>query len=116
MSQIQAGNLMLLKNCLAFDAFFSSEFPRPLTTNTDTLILTRAHAPYPMLEYIYVCRHGFRYVPFSLALVYPIHDINVYLSYTVYNAYLNRSNWIDESIKTSPTGMNRDPPVCFPTT
>jgi transcription factor C subunit 7 len=34
-----------------------------------------------MLEYIYVCRHGFR------------------------------SNWVDPSIKTGPTGMNRDPPV-----
>ncbi|WVW82595.1 hypothetical protein I302_104606 [Kwoniella bestiolae CBS 10118] len=34
-----------------------------------------------MLEYIYICRHGFR------------------------------SNWIDPSIKTSPTGLNRDPPL-----
>ncbi|KAK4689472.1 transcription factor C subunit 7, partial [Tremellales sp. Uapishka_1] len=34
-----------------------------------------------MLEYIYICRHGFR------------------------------SNWVDPSIKTSPTGMSRDPPL-----
>ncbi|ODN90239.1 transcription factor C subunit 7 [Cryptococcus wingfieldii CBS 7118] len=34
-----------------------------------------------MLEYIYVCRHGFR------------------------------SNWVDPAIKTGPTGMNRDPPL-----
>ncbi|WVO16809.1 hypothetical protein L204_104495 [Cryptococcus depauperatus] len=34
-----------------------------------------------MLEYIYICRHGFR------------------------------SNWVDPSIKTGPTGMNRDPPL-----
>ncbi|WWC58865.1 uncharacterized protein I303_101410 [Kwoniella dejecticola CBS 10117] len=34
-----------------------------------------------MLEYIYICRHGFR------------------------------ANWIDPSIRTSPTGMNRDPPL-----
>ncbi|WWD17621.1 hypothetical protein CI109_102062 [Kwoniella shandongensis] len=34
-----------------------------------------------MLEYIYICRHGFR------------------------------SNWVDPSIKSSPTGMNRDPPL-----
>ncbi|WVQ97675.1 hypothetical protein IAU59_004789 [Kwoniella sp. CBS 9459] len=34
-----------------------------------------------MLEHIYVCRHGFR------------------------------SNWIDPSIKTGPTRMNRDPPL-----
>ncbi|WRT64433.1 uncharacterized protein IL334_001365 [Kwoniella shivajii] len=34
-----------------------------------------------MLEYIYICRHGFR------------------------------SNWVDPNIKTSPTGMNRDPPL-----
>ncbi|WVQ82531.1 hypothetical protein IAT38_004660 [Cryptococcus sp. DSM 104549] len=34
-----------------------------------------------MLEYIYICRHGFR------------------------------SNWVDSSIKSGPTGMNRDPPL-----
>ncbi|KAI9638251.1 uncharacterized protein MKK02DRAFT_22728 [Dioszegia hungarica] len=33
------------------------------------------------LEYIYICRHGFR------------------------------SNWVDPSIKTGPTGMSRDPPL-----
>ncbi|OWT36104.1 transcription factor C subunit 7 [Cryptococcus neoformans] len=37
--------------------------------------------PIPMLKYIYVCRHGFR------------------------------SNWVDPSIKSGPTGMNRDPPL-----
>ncbi|KAL7419232.1 hypothetical protein Q5752_006069 [Cryptotrichosporon argae] len=34
-----------------------------------------------MLEYIYVCRHGFR------------------------------SNWVDPTIKTGPTGLQRDPPL-----
>ncbi|KIR38819.1 transcription factor C subunit 7 [Cryptococcus deuterogattii 99/473] len=41
--------------------------------------------PIPMLKYIYVCRHGFR------------------------------SNWVDPSIKSGPTGMNRDPPTALPT-